>query len=125
MKQKFIDFIGYDKKHTKIPLSKENWWFNKRQGYSHCVVSCSNFSDVFYITDYGFARIAYCDSHAKNRILNSIITGQIERGLWCEVWKGKLRPHEYYKRYLPLFKKLYPNKAKKLQQKLKEFRVKV
>ena len=123
-RRRYINFIGYDKKTTKIPISKDDWWFTNALGESHCVCSCSNLTDNFYITDFGLCRIAYCDSHARNRILENMMSGSLQRGLWCEVYKGKLIPHEYYKRFIPLFKKLYPVQAKKLQKKLKEFKVK-
>lgn len=120
-KPRFLIFTGYDKKETKIPLSKNPEWFKDSRGSGHCVVSCYNFADVFYITDYGFASISYCDSHACNRILESMFGDNLERGIWCSPIKGKLIPHWYYKRFLPQFKKLSPTKAKKLESKLRDF----
>jgi len=123
MKRQFLEFINYDKKRTKIPLSKGNYWFRKDLGYSHCVVSCSNFSDVFHITEYGFCNIAYCEAHAKIRILNDLLTGQLERGLWCEVHNGKLIPHNYYLRFITLFRKMYPKHQKKFNTKFSAYKM--
>ncbi len=122
MKRRTITLYDYKNRPTDVKTPLESWWWGLRVGSNlgtnHCVISCYNESTVAYITDYGFARIAYCESHARERIMNTMLTGQLERGIWCEAWNGKLRPHDYYKRYMSDMMKAYPLKAKKLKQKL-------
>lgn len=127
-KRQTITLYDYKNRTCKVLISKENFWFSKKmresRGSLHCVISCNNEASIVYITDYGFARIAYCNSHAIWRILNTIITGQLERGLWCETENGKLKPHYYYKQYMQYMKKLHPKQAKKLELKLKGLKYK-
>lgn len=123
MKRRTITIYDYKDRPCTVPLPKDGgWWWGPRVGSNlgtnHCVISCYNHADVVYITDYGLARIAYCDSHAITRILRTIITGELERGIWCQTNNGKLVPHYYYKQYLPYMKALHPNKAKRLEEKL-------
>jgi hypothetical protein len=123
MKRRTILAYDYKNRPTTIKLPKESWWWASRTGNnlgtSHCVISCYNQADVFYITPSGLARIAYCDSHAESRIMNTMITGQLEQGIWCIAMRGKLEPHWYYKRYFSYLQKSYPEQAKKLKLKLK------
>jgi len=129
MKRRTITVYDYKQRPCDIPLPKESWWWGRRTGEGmgtlHCVISCWNESNVFYITDYGNARIAYCDSHAIVRIMNTIATGELERGIWCITENGKLKPHWYYNRYMKYMEKLHPKQAEKLKLKLKEFSRKV
>mgnify|MGYP001558307235 CR=1 FL=1 len=118
MKRDYLIYIGYDKKKTKIPLSSDKYWFSGSRGNSHCVVSCLNFSECFYITDFGYCSISYCDAHAETRILSSMLSGELQRGIWCTVEKGKVKPHWYYKRYMPFMEKANLKQALKLKRKL-------
>lgn len=118
--REYLDFENYDGKHFKMPLPKSSWWFTSRD-VSHCVVSCSNIADTFYISDFGFVHMAYCDSDARSRILHTLITGELERGIWCSVYKGKLSPHHFYGYYLKHMIHAHPKQAKKLEEKLEYF----
>lgn len=113
----------YKNRPTKLNLPKESWWWAMRTGDHlgtlHCVISCYNNASVFYITPSGFARIAYCDAHAETRIMNTMLTGQLEQGIWCIANNGKVKPHWFYQRYFDQLKSKYPKQAKKLKEKLK------
>lgn len=123
-KRKQITVYDYKNRPTKLNLPKESWWWSMRTGDNlgtlHCVVFCYNTASVFYITPSGFARIAYCDSHAETRIMNTMLTGQLEQGIWCIANNGKVKPHWYYQRYFPYMQKTYPKQARKLKKKIKE-----
>ena len=125
-KRKTITMYDYKNRPTNIPIPKDTWWWCLRTGTKlgtlHCVVSCYNIASVVYITDYGLARIAYCDSHACERIMNTMLTGNLERGVWCIANNGKLKQHWYYERYMNIMKQNHPKQAKKLLEKLKTIR---
>lgn len=128
VKRRKLILYDYKNRPTEVKLSKEHFWWGQRigerMGTLHCVISCYNEASVVYITDFGFARIAYCDSHAIMRITHTLITGQLERGIWCVAENGKLKPHWYYKRYFSYMKKLHPKQARKLKEKLSKFGLK-
>lgn len=128
LKRKQLTVYDYKNRITKINLPKNGYWWQNRIGDKlgslHCVISCYNSSDVFYISDYGLCSIAYCDAHARSRILESMFGEDLQRGLWCIANNGKLEPHWYYKRFMSQLKKLNPKSAKKLEQKIKEFKKK-
>lgn len=116
---KDLNLIWYDKREYKIPLTSNNWWFkDKYRGASHCVLMCNNDSQAFYFTEKGKAKIAYCLAHAEKRILETMLTGRLERGIWCMIDQRRMRPHEDYKRYMPYLKKHNPKQAKKLEEKI-------
>ena|SRR5690242_18429421 len=123
LKRKQITVYDYKNRPTILNLPKESWWWNLRTGDNlgtlHCVVGCYNLAEVFYITPNGFARIAYCDSHAESRIMNTIITGQLEQGIWCIAKNKRLQPHWFYQRYFEYMQKAHPKQAKKLKDKIK------
>ena len=123
MKRQIIEFHDYKNRPTKVPISKNNSWFNDSRGSYHCTVQCRNFADVVYITDYGFGNYAYCQSDAETRIMHIMITGELSRGIWCVPDNGKLKPHWYYKYYMDDFEKSHPKQAKKLKQKLKDLKL--
>ena len=126
MKRDSITIYDYKNRPTNVKLPKNGHWWTcrtgQRMGTLHCVISCFNNSDVFYITDKGNASIAYCDSHAGRQILENMLDGSIQRGLWCVANNGKLQPHWYYKRFMSQFKEQNPRQAKKLEQKIKDFK---
>lgn len=122
MKKQKLTIIWYDKKSYKIPITNRMDWFNGERGSSHCVIGCYNTSDVFYISDYGTASIGYCSAHAEVRILRSMLAEHLERGIWCSIYNGKLRPHDYYYQFMQSLKKINPEKAKKLKAKLDSFK---
>lgn len=117
-KRQFLDIIHYDKKRYSIPMSKEQYWFRGSRGQSHCVVGCYNISDCYYISDKGLVSHCYCLAHAEVRILDTMITGNISRGIWCAIYNGRLQPHEYYFRFMKMLMQSNPRQAKKLQIKL-------
>jgi len=118
---KYITYVDYDGKHVKIPIPKNGYWWTKKYGAS-CVIGCNNTIEAFYITDKGHASIGYCDAHARSRILEHMITGVLQRGVWCQVEKGRLEPHDYYKRFIKEMKATHPKQAVKLKNKLKKFK---
>ena len=128
MKRRTILLYDYKNRPCKVALTKDGgWWWSKRlgaMGERHCVISCYNEATVVYITDYGYARIAYCQAHADNRILGTMLSGMLERGVWAISDNGKLKPHWHYKHYMGYMKKVHPKQAKKLEEKLRGFNYK-
>jgi hypothetical protein len=122
MQRPYLNLIWYDKKKYKLPIPKKSWWFNDSRGKLHCTASCSNIATVFYISDRGLASIAYCEGHAVSSILQTMITGNLERGLWCTISLNRLKPHWYYELHMEYLKKSNPIQAKKLQIKINKWK---
>jgi hypothetical protein len=122
MKRPYLEFSWYDKKTYKLPIQKKSWWFNDSRGKFHCTATCFNTANVFYVSDSGLVSIAYCDSHAANAILQTMLTGGLERGLWCTIWSGRLKPHWYYEHYMKYLKTSNPKQAEKLQVKINKWK---
>jgi hypothetical protein len=122
MKRPYLELIWYDKKKYKLPIPKKSWWFFDSRGKLHCIGSCANTATVFYVSDSGLASRAYCEGHAVNAILQTMITGGLERGLWCTIQSRRLKPHWYYEQYMKYLKKSNPTQAKKLQTKINKWK---